>query len=116
MITDDMYNILKNVNSKCYPGAVEQEINPPFISHRQLGNNPNPTKDGASKVDYINYQVGYFAAKKTDVETLSASGKSALDEYSDSTYKIRFTDENGTFDEESNLHVQIQNYRIRVKR
>ena len=115
MISEKMYDILKTVNANCYPGAVEQEINPPFISHRQLNNDPNPTKDGASGLDVVMWQVGYFAETKNEVETLSESGRTALDEYSDSIYKIRFDGENGTFDEESNLHAQIQNYKIRIK-
>lgn len=116
MIDESIYDLLKTVNSKCYPGSVEQEITPPFISHRQLGMVPSPTKDGSSHLDVIDYQVGAFAKTKSEVMTLASSIRTALDEHSSSTLKIRITGENDTYDEESQLYVVVQNYKIRLKR
>jgi len=115
MIDETIYNILKTVNANTYPGAIEQEINPPFISHRQLSMEPYPTKDGASTVDILDYQVGSFAETKAEVMTMAAAIRAALDEYSATGIKIRISDQKDSYDEESQLYVVIQNFRIRLK-
>jgi len=120
MIHEAIYSLLKSVDADCYPGAIEQEVKPPFIAHRQMAMTPNPSKDGKSKHDWIFYQVGYWAEKKKDVETLAASGRTKLDEYSGTIgslviVKIRITDQKTDFDEASNLYAVIQNYKIWVK-
>ena len=120
MIHEAIYNILKDVEANCYPGAVRQEDEPPFIVHRQLGLAPNPSKDIASHHDFIDYQVGYWAQTKDEAETLAGSGRTALDSYSGTLNDVtiintRMNDQKGDFDDASQLYAVLQNYRIWIK-
>jgi len=120
MIHEAIYSILKTVEAKCYPGAVEQEDPPPWIIHRQLGLTPHPSKDGASKDDWLDYQIGYWAETKAEVQTMAAAGRAILDEYKGIIdglviEKIRITDQKSDFDDASNLYAILQNYKIWIK-
>jgi hypothetical protein len=119
MIGKIIYTRVSTVTTKCYPGIIPQEAEPPFCSY-VYDVNPTPTKSGASTVEIANVRLIILAKDYDACVTLAASIRGALDEQKGTiaTYNVeqlRFAGSQYKYDEESTLHYILQNYKIRVK-
>ena len=119
MLLDSIYDLLKPVNAKVYPGIVEQETEAPFIVHARVGTTPYPSKDGAATKDLVVYRVASYASTQREADSQAETIRETIDEYSGlmngvMIEKIRYQDEENGFDnsEEVQLYYTMQTYKI----
>ena len=88
-ISKSIYNILKSdatvlslVSTKIYPLRTPQAIALPFLVYAIDSIDPTDTKDGASTLDIIDFDVRCYADTHAELSTLSEAVRDALDRYS----------------------------------
>jgi len=81
MLHDAIYDRLKTITEKCYPGMAPENVAIPYIVFFQVSNIPASNASGASTLDDIRYQVSVFDENYRAMEIKAAAVRVALDEY-----------------------------------
>jgi len=81
MLHDALYDRLKTITAKVYPGMAPEAVTLPYIVFFQVSNIPSPNASGASTLDDIRYQVSVFARTYREMEIMAELVRDALDEY-----------------------------------
>jgi hypothetical protein len=120
MVHEAIYDLLNGVCSNIFPGAAEQEINPPFLVHTQVKVNPTPDKDTTSKNDQLIYRIAAYDNTLQGAKTLADNVRSEIDGYSGynnntDIIEIRYLNEESGFDLESGFHYILQTYQILIR-
>jgi hypothetical protein len=120
MLHDAIYDQLKTVTPKTYPGMAPEDIPLPYIVFFQISNIPASNASGASKLDSIMYQVSVFGTTYREMETMAAAVRTAMDEYKATAQSVTiercaFYGEN-YIPEGTGVHHKAIDYKITVKR
>jgi hypothetical protein len=133
-----IYNILSNDSAvaplvteggviRIYPSRYkinQQNGTLPFIVYQVVSDIPNMTKNGVSTYDYVSVQITLVHSKYSELMTLSANVRTALD-YVSGTYdgvvvdKIFFENSVESFDDTSGtngIYQIAQDYRFNINR
>jgi hypothetical protein len=120
MLHDVLYDRLKTVIPKVYPGIAPENDTIPYIVFFQISNVPSSTASGASSLDDIRYQVSVFGASYREMESLAEAVRDVLDEYKGTSQDVTiercsFLGEN-YIQEGTGIHHKALDYKITVKR
>jgi hypothetical protein len=93
MLHELIYDKLKLINSKSFPGVAPEGTTLPYIVFFPVSNVPHPNSDGVSKFDFITYQVSCFALSFRDAQVMATDVRLSLDDYTDESddYRIQRT-------------------------
>jgi len=121
MLHELIYDQLKTIIDKVYPGVVAEAEELPYIAHFNISNIPFADSDlEGSKMDVIRWQVSCFHSSFSGVTTLADSVRTVLDEYSGSGHDVTierciFAGENYIY-EGNRVHHMAVDFEIRLKR
>ena len=120
MLHDAIYDRLKTITAKVFPGIAPEDTALPYIVFFQVSNVPSPNASGASTLDDIRYQVSVFGTTYREMETLAASVRTQLDEYKATAQNVTiercsFYGEN-YIPEGTGIHHKAIDFKITLKR
>lgn len=120
MLHDVLYDRLKTVTAKSFPGIAPENTAIPYIVFFPVSNIPASNASGASTLDDIRYQVSVFATTFREMETLVAAVRSSLDEYKGTSNGVTiercsFIGEN-YIPEGTGVHHKALDFKLTVKR
>lgn len=133
MILKALYNILNNDSSvvaavgtdntgnvKIYPGQAGRNTKEPYVVFEYQGMDPSPNKTKASPVDTWDVEFSIYAANRADLEDISLKIREKLDflKVTDSGVEINrcmYDEANDTYDNDSQLHIRDDTYRVRAR-
>jgi len=120
MLHDVIYDRLKAITSKVYPGMAPENVAIPYIVFFQVSNVPASNASGASTLDDIRIQVSVFETSYRAMEIMAANVRTALDEYKGILQSViiercSFIGEN-YIPEGTGVHHKALDFKITVKR
>lgn len=68
-------------STRIYPDTVPQNASFPYVVYQVIGTQPTDTKDGASRLDVVRFQVDCYSTDYDTTDTLAAAVRTALDRY-----------------------------------
>jgi len=115
-------SLLSSVNSgKVYPQRAEQTAQLPLIVYSIIDGVPINEKQGSAPVDVYRVQVDIYAEKYSELDTLSAAVRSAMDDQRNQTIAgekviiIRWDDARDLFDKSTREHHRSEDYIVRIR-
>lgn len=120
MLHEAIYDRLKTITAKVYPGMAPENVTIPYIVHFQVSNVPSSNASGASTLDDIRIQVSVFETTYKAMETMAAAVRTALDEYKGTLQGVTiercsFIGEN-YIPEGTGVHHKALDYKLTIKR
>ena len=126
MVGTAIASILSDIEANVYGLHVPNRRGSQWIIHTKIDRQPSATKGGVSDYDKYLYQLDIYARTEAEMDTLAASVKSAMDDYSGTVSgevidHIFFISENDTVefieddDSQENYYRMIQQYDIWIK-
>lgn len=110
------------VSTRIYPDMATQDTAFPFVVYQIEGTTPSDTKDGASKMDMVDFAVMAYAKSYTNAQDIASACRTALDRYSGSMQgvtvdSITFKDQqSGQMNADEKVFAVMQAYSLRQKR
>lgn len=127
-IAKTIYNLLVNdadvsalISTRCFPANAPQKGSKPYVVYDIYNVEPTDTKDGASKLDTVYFELSCYGKEVDTVIDINNKVRSAIDRFnglnSDNVVdKIIFESSDGPYyDEESELFRTDTEYRTRVR-
>lgn len=104
-----------------FPGRATQTAKAPFTVYSIQSVDPSETKQAVSGVDVYTVRLNVCSEVLTDVETLAASIRTALDMFSGTigstvVDSIRYLFESDSYDDGAQYYIRSVDYKIRIKR
>jgi hypothetical protein len=87
-----------------YPSIVPQGAEFPAAVYQVISTLATSAKNTKSLVNVYRLQLDIYATTLSSADTLSQSVKGILDNYSDDTYRIHYSDEEDIYEEETKLY------------
>lgn len=69
------------VSTRIYPDIATQDAVFPFLVYMIESTGPSDTKDGASKLDVVDFSLTAYAKTYTQAQDIAAAARTALDRY-----------------------------------
>jgi|DEB0MinimDraft_6_1074348.scaffolds.fasta_scaffold34653_3 hypothetical protein len=127
-IAKTIYNLITNdadlvalISTRCFPANAPQKGSKPYVVYDIYNTEPTDTKDGASKLDVVYFQISCYGKEVDTAIDINNKIRSAIDRFnglnsSNVVDKIIFEGSDGPyFDEESELFRTDTDYRTRVR-
>jgi len=88
MVGSAIESILSGVGARVSAGRIPHRRGAQHIVYSQISVVPHNDKDGASTYDKYRFQLDIYASNYTSCDTLAASVRSALDDYSGTSESV----------------------------
>jgi len=107
------------IGDKVFPQRIPQKTPFPAVVYFLVSNHPSETKQAASDLDTLTYQISVYATSYQNVIEIAEEVRRVLDRYrndSENIDHIIFLRENDLFDEEAEVYHKALDFKIRHKR
>ncbi len=123
IVDDSTANAL--LSGRIYTGRVSVDTGYPCAVIQLASTRPNPTKTGASEVDFCRVQVDIYGSTAASADAVSSAIRAAIDYISEQTVtvsgtsvhvgRIDFENEYGDFEDAPGIYRKITEYMVYAK-